>query len=343
MRILVGMSGGVDSAYAAHKLKCEGHTVAGAVLEMHDYTDTAAAREVCEALDIPIYIINCRDLFEKRVVANFIDEYRRARTPNPCVICNSEVKFECLLDFALENGFDRIATGHYARIGVTETGEGERYHIELSSDSKKDQTYMLWRLSQRVLSYLLFPLSDMTKEEVARMNRELSLVPDDKRESQEICFIPDDDHAAFIGSRVGSSPEGDFVDECGRVLGRHKGIINYTVGQRKGLGVALGARAFVSEIDPETNRITLSLKTRETLRFTVSGMVFSGIEEPRENERLRLTVKHRYHSPRISAEVVFLSGGRAEVLLDEPARSLAPGQSAVFYIGERLVAGGFID
>ena len=343
MKILVGMSGGVDSAYAAYKLKREGHTIAGAVLEMHDYTDTAAAREVCRALDIPIYIINCRDLFERRVVTNFIDEYRRGRTPNPCVICNSEVKFECLLDYALANGFDRIATGHYARIGRTDADGVARFYIELSSDSKKDQTYMLWRLSQRVLSHLILPLSEMSKEEVSKISRELGLVPNGKKESQEICFIPDDDHAAFIGGRVGASPEGDFVDECGRVLGRHKGIINYTVGQRKGLGVALGARAFVSDIDPETNRITLSLKTRETLRFTVSGMVFSGIEQPQVNEILRLTVKHRYHSPRILAEVRFLPDGRAEILLDEPARSLAPGQSAVFYLGERLVAGGFID
>ena len=343
MKILVGMSGGVDSAYAAYKLMREGHTVAGAVLEMHDYTDTAAAREVCEALSIPIYIINCRDLFERCVVSNFIDEYRRARTPNPCVIFNSEVKFECLLDFAFANGFDCIATGHYARIGTADTSEGARYYIELSADAKKDQTYMLWRLSQRVLSRLIFPLSDVTKEEVAELNRTLTLVPTEKKESQEICFIPDDDHASFIEERVGESPEGDFVDEEGRVLGRHKGIVNYTVGQRKGLGVALGARAFISDIDPLTNRITLSMRTRETQKFSVSGMVFSGIEPPKSEKKLRLVVKHRYHSPRIPAEVIFSPDGRAKVILDEPARSLAPGQSAVFYLGERIVAGGFID
>lgn len=343
MKILVGMSGGVDSAYAAYKLLREGHTVAGAVLEMHDYTDTSAAREACDALDIPIYIINCRELFEERVVANFIDEYRQARTPNPCVICNSEVKFECLLDFALANGFDRIATGHYARIGACGTGEGERFYVETSRDSKKDQTYMLWRLSQRVLSHLILPLSDITKEEVALLNSELNLVPVSKKESQEICFIPDNDHAAFIESRVGKSPEGDFVDDDGNVVGRHKGIINYTVGQRKGHGVALGARAFISDIDPKSNRITLSLKTSERYRFTVSGIVFSGIEAPKSEEKMRLTVKHRYHSPRISAEVAFLPDGRAEVTLDEPARSLTPGQSAVFYLGEKLAFGGFID
>ena len=343
MKILVGMSGGVDSAYATYKLLREGHTVAGAVLEMHDYTDTASAKEVCDTLGIPIYIINCKDLFESCVVSNFIDEYRRARTPNPCVICNSEVKFECLLDFALANGFDRIATGHYARIGTSETGEGKRYCIELSRDGKKDQTYMLWRLSQRVLSHLLLPLSDVKKEEVALFNSELKLVPVDKKESQEICFIPDNDHAAFIESRVGKSPEGDFVDDEGNVVGRHKGIINYTVGQRKGHGVALGARAFISDIDPENNRITLSLKTSERYSFTVSGIVFSGIEAPKSEEKMRLEVKHRYHSPRISATVSFLPEGRAEVVLDEPARSLTPGQSAVFYLGERLAFGGFID
>ena len=202
---------------------------------------------------------------------------------------------------------------------------------------------MLWRLSQRVLSRLIFPLSELTKEEVAQMNSALCLVPTDKKESQEICFIPDNDHASFIANRVGELPEGDFVDEEGRILGRHKGIVNYTVGQRKGLGVALGARAFISNIDPLTNRITLSMRTRETREFSVSGIVFSGIEPPKTEQRMRLIVKHRYHSPRIPAEVIFTPDGKAEVLLDEPARSLAPGQSAVFYLGNRLVAGGFID
>ena len=321
----------------------EGHEVCGGVLEMHDYTETEAANAVCRALGIPLYTINCRDLFERSVVSNFIDEYRRARTPNPCIICNSEVKFEALLDFALDNGFDAIATGHYARIESCDTAYGKRYYVKRSCDAKKDQTYMLWRLSQRVLSHLVLPLSDVTKEDVVRESREAGIISENRAESQEICFIPDNDHAAFIESRVGPSPEGDFVDTNGAVLGRHKGMINYTIGQRKGLGIALGARAFISDIDLDTNRITLSFDTRMTDRFTVSGMVFSGIDTPTENEKMRLNVKHRYHSPEILADVTFFSDGRAEVLLDEPARSLTPGQSAVFYLGDAIAAGGFID
>ena len=343
MRILVGMSGGVDSTYAAYKLRAEGHEVAGGVLVMHDYTDVASAEASCAALGIPIYIINCRKRFESSVVASFISEYRRGRTPNPCVVCNSEVKFDCLLDFALENGFDAIATGHYAGITRLETSSGTRYCISDCADGQKNQTYMLWGLSQRVLSHLILPLSDMTKEQVREKTRELGLVSWDRADSQEICFIPDNNHAAFIESRVGESPAGDFVDEEGRVLGRHRGIIGYTVGQRKGLGIALGARAFISKIDPETNRITLSFSAGESLDFSVGGVVFSGIEPPSEPTEYSLTVKHRYQSPRITARVIFYPEGRAKVSLSSPARSLTAGQSAVFYMGDRLVAGGFID
>ena len=340
MKILVGMSGGVDSTYAARKLIEEGHDVAGAILVMHDYTELSAAEASAAALGISLYIINCRERFESEVVANFIDEYRHGRTPNPCIVCNSRVKFDCLLDFALENGFDAIATGHYAKLSKT---EGGRYCVSDCADGRKNQTYMLWGLSQRVLSHLIFPLSEMTKDEVREKTREKNLISWDRADSQEICFIPDDDHAAFIESRTGKCEDGDFVDEDGRVLGRHRGIIGYTVGQRKGLGISLGARAFISKIDPVTNRITLSFNTGESRDFSVSGVVFSAIEPPTKPTEYTLTVKHRYQSPRISARVVFYPEGRAEVHLSEPARSITSGQSAVFYIGDRLVAGGIID
>lgn len=343
MRILVGMSGGVDSTYAAYKLLREGHEVFGAVALMHEYTDVGAAREACDSLSIPLYIIDCRKLFEREVVANFVSEYTRARTPNPCIVCNGAVKFEALLDFALENGFDAIATGHYASVDSYSSDEGVRYYISAARDEAKDQTYMLWRLSQRVLSHLIFPLSGMTKEEVREKSRIAELRAWDRGDSQEICFIPDDDHVAFIEERVGKFPEGDFIDADGRVLGRHKGIINYTLGQRKGLGIALGARAFVSDINRENNTVTLSMDAKNSDCFTVSGVVFSGITPPREPAEYRLFVKHRYRSPLISARVVFHPEGRAEVFLDTPARSITPGQSAVFYSDGRLVAGGFID
>ena len=340
MKILVGMSGGVDSTYAAHKLIEEGHEVHGGVLVMHDYTEVAAAEASATALGIPLYIINCRKQFEDAVVSNFIDEYRHGRTPNPCIVCNRRVKFDCLLDFALEHGFDAIATGHYAKLSETDSG---RYYISDCADDKKNQTYMLWGLSQRVLSHLVLPLSDMTKDEVREKTRELALISWDRADSQEICFVPDDDHASFIESRIGKCEEGDFVDEEGRVLGRHRGIIGYTVGQRKGLGIALGARAFISKIDPEANRITLSFNAGETTDFCVSDVVFSGIEPPTAPTEYELTVKYRYQSPRIPARVIFYPDGRAEVHLSAPARSLTSGQSAVFYAGDSLVAGGVID
>lgn len=343
MRILVGMSGGVDSTFAAYKLRAEGHEVAGCALVMHDYTDVCAAEASCKALGITLYIINCRKRFEETVVSSFVSEYSRGRTPNPCVVCNSEVKFDCLLDFALEQGFDAIATGHYADVRRLSLPSGERYCVCDCADGNKNQTYMLWGLSQRVLAHLVLPLSDMTKEQVREKTRELGLVSWDRSDSQEICFIPDDDHAAFIESRIGKCPEGNFVDEEGRVLGRHRGIIGYTVGQRKGLGIALGARAFISRIDPEKNEITLSFSAAESRDFTVSGVVLSGIEPPTEPTEYALTVKHRYHSPRIPARVIFYPDGRARVSLSEPARSLTSGQSAVFYLDGCLVAGGFID
>ena len=343
MRILVGMSGGIDSTFAAHRLMSLGHEVAGAVIDMHEHSDISAAKAAAQALGISLYIINCRKPFEERVVSNFVAEYREGRTPNPCIICNSEVKFEFLLDFALENGFDAIATGHYAKICSSDFDGERRYYLADSLDTKKDQTYMLWRLSQRVLSRLVLPLSDFTKEEVRNEVRSLGLVSLDRPDSQEICFIPDNDHGEFIRNRVGEIPEGDFVDTEGRVLGRHKGIVNYTVGQRKGLGVALGARAFIRDIDPVSNRITLSTEIGESTAFTVRDVVFSGIYPTSFPAEYRLSVKHRYQAPRTSATVVFYENGRAEVRSDSPVKSVTPGQSAVFYLDGALVAGGFID
>ena len=343
MRILVGMSGGVDSTYAAYKLMSEGHTVAGAVLKMHDYTEIPAAEAACASIGIPLYIIDCREAFERLVVSNFISEYSRARTPNPCVVCNSEVKFESLLDFAIKNDFDAIATGHYASLEAVDTRDGLKYFVRTARDAAKDQTYMLWRLSQRVLSHLILPLSDMTKEEVRVAARGRGLVAWDRGDSQEICFIPDNNHAAFIESRIGSFPEGNFVDADGNVLGRHKGIIHYTVGQRKGHGVALGARAFITDIDAESNCITLSTEAKSVDFFTVSGVVFSGIYPTEFPAEYRLEVKQRYRARPISANVTFLGDGRAEVRLDDSAASVAPGQSAVFYMDGALAAGGFID
>ena len=338
MRILLGMSGGLDSTYAAKLLLAAGHTVEGAVLIMHDHTELSAARESAISLGIKLHEIDCREIFRRTVMADFTSEYLSARTPNPCVICNSEVKFKCLYDFAMENGFDRIATGHYAKIALCDG----RYSVARSADSKKDQTYMLWRLPQSILSALVFPLGELTKEEVRKEAKSESLVAADREESQEICFIPSGDYAAFIEAENGPCPEGDFVDCDGKILGKHGGIIRYTVGQRKGLGIALGARAFVTDIDPVSNRITLSYEAKQTESLRISSLVFSGISPLSEGDEITLDVKVRYLAPPVRARVRIESGDTATVTLDTPAKSVTPGQSAVFYIGDRVAFGGII-
>lgn len=342
MKILLGMSGGLDSSYAALRLMEAGHEVEGAVLLMHEYTEINAAKESADALGIPLHIIDSRDLFLEKVVPDFINEYRNARTPNPCIICNSEVKFRVLCDFARENGFDRVATGHYADIVTVKTAEGEKFAVKRSLDGKKDQTYMLWRLSQDVLSMLYFPLSDLKKEEIRLDARKRGIIAADRSDSQEICFIPSGDYASYIEERTGPSAIGNFVDTEGRILGEHKGIIHYTVGQRKGLGIALGARAFVTDIDPESGEITLSYEADITDGFEVVSMVFSGMETPRRADKKELMVKVRYQATMVPATVEFISENSAKVTLSEGAKSVTSGQSAVFYDGDILVAGGFI-
>ena len=343
MRVLLGMSGGVDSTYAVHLLRLKGYEVEGAVIRMHKYTETLEARKSAEALGIRLHEIDGEALFKEKVRAAFMDEYCKGRTPNPCVICNREVKFRLLYDYAKKNGFDKIATGHYADVVRLENNGKIRYAVKRSLDSAKDQTYMLWGLSQDILESLIFPLSEITKESVREESRKMELRAAYRDESQEICFIPDGNYAGYIEERRGKCPEGDFIDEEGKILGRHKGIIYYTIGQRKGLGIALGERAFITEIAPESNTITLSTKDSHSQRFTVSGLVFSGLAEPETEYETELEVKHRYLAPLTKARVKFMKNGTAEVSLDAPIRAVTPGQSAVFYRDGILMFGGIIE
>lgn len=342
MKILVGMSGGLDSTYAALKLLDEGHSVEGAVLVMHEFTDVCDAIAAADAIGIKLHVIDCTAEF-RAVKENFVGEYRKGRTPNPCIICNPLVKFKGLYDFAVANGFDRIATGHYARVEkIVDNGE-ERYTLARAKDGRKDQTYMLYRLSQDILSMLVLPLSDDVKSDVRARAEEIGLAVASKKESQEICFIPDGDYAKYIEDKTGTVPEGDFVDNEGYVLGRHKGIIRYTVGQRKGLGISLGERVFVTGIDAERNTVTLSSDAALTDGASVSDIVFTGIKPAQVGEERRVSVKLRYQAPPISATAIFADGGRATLVFDTPQRSVTPGQSAVMYDGDVLIAGGFID
>ena len=339
MRILLGMSGGLDSSCAALKLIKEGHSVEGAVLIMHEYTEVESARQAAGELGIPLHEIDARDLFREKVIPNFVEQYSKGRTPNPCVVCNREVKFKVLYDYAKENGFDKIATGHYAKI----TERNGRKVISRSSDPKKDQTYMLWRLTEEIIDSLVFPLSDTTKNDVRAEAGELGLTVASRDESQEICFIPSGDYATYIEEYGVKSREGYFVDEMDNVLGRHKGIIHYTVGQRKGLGIALGQRAFVTDIDPLTDKVTLSFEAKESKELYISDINFVGIAPYSAGDCVELFVKVRYLAPPVAAKVFFLENGRAKVSLSSAARSVAPGQSAVFYDGDVLMFGGFIE
>lgn len=338
MKVLLGMSGGLDSTYAARVLLDAGHTVEGAVLVMHDYTETHEARESAASLGIPLHEIDCREGFDRDVVLPFCASYLAGKTPNPCILCNERVKLHYLFCAMRELGFDRIATGHYARI-VEKDG---RYAICRAHDARKDQSYVLYRLSQEVLAHLLTPLSDYEKGNVRALAAAHGLAAAEREESMEICFLPSGDYPAYIASRLGAPDAGDFVDTSGRVLGRHRGILHYTVGQRKGLGIALGERMFVSHIDPVTNAITLSRDAeRGTRTFTVSDLVFSGIRPQSEGEG-RFAVKLRYLAPPVPATVSF-DDGHVSVLLDDPASAVTPGQSAVFYDGDRVAFGGFIE
>ncbi len=340
MRILLGMSGGLDSTYAAKKLLAEGYEVEGAVLCLHPYAEIDAARLAAEQVGIPLHIVDGRERFSAVVKKDFANEYLHGRTPNPCVVCNREVKFPLLYEYAVAHGFDRIATGHYASV----VRRGDRYAIAEGEDGGKDQSYVLWPLSQEILSHLLLPLSSMTKQQVRALAREASLSAADRAESQEICFIPDGDYASFIEQETGAAPvEGDFVDESGAPLGRHKGIVHYTVGQRKGLGIALGKRMFVTAISPEKNTVTLSENANATVsEFEIERIVFSGIAEPQQGSEIRADARVRYLAPLRPASIVYLGGGRARVSLFTPARAVTPGQSCVFYAQGAVVFGGVI-
>ena len=341
MKILVGVSGGVDSAYSLLKLMREGHDVEACVLKMHEYTDCASAREVADSLGVKLHEIDVTNSFNNIIKENFIAEYLNGRTPNPCILCNERVKFAALYDYAMENGFDKIATGHYAGVIKLQTPQGERYAVAKADDESKEQSYMLYRLPQKILSNLLLPLADDGKSRVRELSAEAGIPVSNKKDSQEICFLPDGKHADYIESVKGECPRGNFVDTDGNVLGEHKGIIRYTVGQRKGLGISLGERVFVTNIDPIKNTVTLSPKLIGKRTVKLSDMVYSGISLPKESCTYELSAKIRYKSPMYKIKADLLPNGCAILHFDEEIMA-APGQSAVLYIDGYIAAGGII-
>jgi len=342
-RVIIGMSGGVDSSVAAALLKEQGYDVIGVTMKLWDgeQTDEGCcslsavndARRVADLLDIPYYVMNFEKEFNEFVIKNFIDEYKAGRTPNPCICCNKYVKFHALLNKAEALGADYVATGHYAKISEKDG----IYYLQRAADEKKDQTYFLYDMNQNQLSKTLMPLYAVTKDKTREMARQLGLNVANKKDSQEICFVPDGDYASFIEGIAGKSPEGDFIDEEGNKIGTHKGIIHYTVGQRKGLGIALGYPAYVTKIDPITNKITIGAKGSQL----GSALNASNITFNLEGE-MRCTAKIRYNTKDAPCTVYPTERG-VRVVFDAMQSAITPGQAVVFYDGDTVIGGGIID
>lgn len=353
-KVVVGMSGGVDSSVAAYLLKQQGYDVIGVTMQIWQDEDERTleaeggccglsavddARRVAALLDIPYYVMNFKSEFKENVIDYFLDEYVHGRTPNPCIACNRYVKWESLLQRSLEIGADYIATGHYARIKKLDNG---RFAIENSVTKAKDQTYALYNLTQEQLSKTLMPVGDYTKDEIRKIAEDIGLLVSHKPDSQDLCFIPDGDYAAYIEENTdkGNKP-GNFVDLKGNVLGQHKGIIHYTVGQRKGLGISLGHPAFVLEIRPETNEIVLG-PDEESLSYYVRANNVNFMSIPDLTKKRRVWGKIRYNHK--GAWCTVEKTGDDEILctFEEKQRAITPGQAIVLYENDMVLGGGTI-
>ena len=345
--VVVGMSGGVDSSVAAYLLKEQGYNVIGVTMQIWQEEESGCcglsaiedARRVAHDLDIPYYVMNFRNEFKDKVVDYFIGGYLNGRTPNPCIACNRYVKWESLLKRSRDIGADYIATGHYARIDKLENG---RYSLRRSATLAKDQTYALYNLTQDQLKHTLMPVGEYTKEEIREIADKINLRVANKPDSQDICFVPDGDYAGFIEQTLNRElPTGNFVTVDGRVLGRHKGITHYTVGQRKGLGLALGYPAFVIEIRPETNEVVIGTNEDSLSKYVRANRLnFMSIEDL--DGELRVWAKIRYNHK--GAWCIIKKTGEDEVLctFEEEQRAITPGQAVVFYDGDYVLGGGTI-
>ena len=336
------MSGGVDSSVASHLLISDGYTPIGVTFIMHNFTPNTAhaaeaAKSVADVIGMPHYTVSVCDRFKSNVVADFTREYDEGRTPNPCVVCNRTVKFPCLMDFADAHACGKAATGHYARIEKC----GDRYVIKKAADESKDQTYMLWGLSQEILSRLILPLGEYTKPEIREIAETAHLPSAKSKDSQDICFIPDGDYVGFLIKQGHSPIPGDYTDESGAVIGRHKGQQCYTIGQRKGLGISLGKHAFVLAKDAQSNKVTLgdedALYKKTVVARGVNLIACDSLEKPE-----RLSAKVRYGKTAAPATVWQSGENEVTAEFDEPMRAPAPGQSLVVYDGDTVVLGGII-
>lgn len=352
-KVMIGMSGGVDSSVAAFLLQKESFEVIGATMKLYNnedidfvsektccsLDDVLDAKSVCARLGIRHYTLNMRDDFKKEVIERFISAYQNGFTPNPCIDCNRYMKFSKMLHKAQELDIDYVATGHYARIEK----QGDRYILKKAVDLSKDQSYVLYSLTQEQLKVTKFPLGNYTKQQVREIAEENGFINARKHESQDICFVPDGDYSKFIEYYTGKTyPCGDFVDMNGKRLGEHKGIIRYTIGQRRGLGLALPASMYVVEKDVDNNKVILGfnddLFKKEVNVKNISFTACDGLDKPE-----RLCAKIRYNQKEQPATVTQTDENHFTIVFDEPQRAITKGQAAVLYDGDTVVGGGTIE
>ncbi len=349
-KVVIGLSGGVDSAVAAHLLKEQGYNVIGVTMQIwqegaDDYSDPLDipairdAKNVADKLEIPFHVLNFRQEFKDKVIAYFIDEYFNGRTPNPCTVCNRLVKWEALLDRCREFGADYVATGHYA--GITKLPNG-RYTIKNSITAAKDQTYALYSLNQEQIAHTLMPLGAYVKDEIREIAKSLDLPVANKPDSMDICFVPDGDYAKFIYEHSGRTSEpGNFVDTNGNVIGTHKGLIHYTIGQRKGLGLSMGHPVFVVKLKPETNEVIIG-ENDDIFHKTLYANRLNFMSIEKLEGELRVNAKIRYNHKGAACTIKMVEDDLVECTFDEPQRAMTPGQSVVFYENDYIVGGGTI-
>lgn len=353
-KVVVGMSGGVDSSVAAYLLKEQGYDVIGVTMQIWQEEEpdqveenggccglsaVEDAEKVARILEIPYYVMNFKKEFQEQVIDYFVAEYLAGRTPNPCIACNRYVKWEALLRRSMALGADYIATGHYARVEQMKNG---RFAVRNSVTAGKDQTYALYNLTQFQLAHTLMPVGDYTKEEIRKLAKENNLPVAAKPDSQDICFVPDGNYAGFLKKQAPDKMpgEGNFVSETGQVLGTHKGITHYTIGQRKGLGLSMGHPVFVSELRPETNEVVISSHDVFQTELTCNQINFMGMEDLKEPRRLWAKVRYAHKGQWCAAEQI--GEDQVRCSFEEPVRAVTPGQAVVFYDGEYVMGGGTI-